>query len=535
MAYKASGFFNSFATSFLNNLAANMAESSHAQELADAEKQKQLESLNVQEQLYDYQKTRDLQTLNNKASAAESAYKAINQTPDAITSAPAPVNPALAPVPVGVATSTDDNAQPFPASSPIDDTSVATPAPTSSTTPPVTGGVPPAVGDVSANSTPAPAVLPAIAPATSPTQPAAPVPIAAITTGPVYSVSTDPVAQKEAHDAYVAAYTKEGGTPQSAQLAADAVLTSYTKASPQYKATQDMNERQAKYNLAVANGADPDAAKEQFLGKAFGNSEKAFPGGDEGAARAAEYNVPYSPDKAFERLSSEQQWKTYQADKDALSKKNDKAYSAASATAANAQKLLGLNDEVSTGGIYALPGTNAFRTAFDTNTAEFQKIATDMSLKVRPDNFTRVTNFDLQQFQKALPSLSIPNEANYTIAAGILAQAERDKQYYEFQQSWVSANGHYDASKANAAWGKYVDANPIFDPTVKGAPVINTKAKSWEDYFATSPDNPNAKSAPAGTTTPVVPAPPKVGDTQGGYKFTGGDPSSQSSWEKVKQ
>ncbi len=196
-------------------------------------------------------------------------------------------------------------------------------------------------------------------------------------------------------------------------------------------------------------------------------------------------NLPYYIDTKFNRLPAKKQEEEYQKE----SAKWDKTYGEDVSSIDNklqpALKLLGLNDVVSTGYLMATPGMASVRTAMDSNYAEFQKYATQLVLQSRPKGYSRVTNFEVQMFQRAQPSLAIPNEANKDLLTGMIAQSTRDKQYYEFRDNWIRTYGRDNPGLIDQLWGKYNDANPIFMENKEYKPILNNKdeMQTWQDFF----------------------------------------------------
>lgn len=135
-------FFTEFATGFANT-SANTIQARKQQEAdMDTMRQKALMELDVQTQLQERKQKLEFKTLQEKQRLAQNAFneRVLGQTNAAMTPAsPAPMatNPALNPVASG---EIDDNAAPFPASSPIgasDTAAPSTPAPVSRVAQPV--------------------------------------------------------------------------------------------------------------------------------------------------------------------------------------------------------------------------------------------------------------------------------------------------------------------------------------------------------------------------------------------------------------
>lgn len=218
--------------------------------------------------------------------------------------------------------------------------------------------------------------------------------------------------------------------------------------------------------------------------------EGLFESVEDAKTRAQAYGVPFVPDKQFLKLSVDQQEKRYAADRKAFDKEYNGSVPALDTKIATLSRLMGLNDVVTTGGIYALPGVADFRASVDANAAEFQKLQATLALNAKPANYGgSISNFELQMFGKANPNFGIPNEANYVIAAFMLGEAQRRKDQLAFKDAMLDANYHATPALTNAMWAKYIEDNPLFDPASPDVPMVNKNVVSWQEYFAgRSPD-----------------------------------------------
>lgn len=499
------GFFNGFATGFLNTSTNMMAAQAKEQADLDAERQKQLTGLDVSKQLYDYQKTRDLQEITDRAALAAKTnpFNAINQTNDAIANAPKPVNPALAPVPIGTTTQTDDNAQPFPTSSPVDAPDTTPTVDTGTQTQPAT-----------TNMTPTPATLLPISAAPAP--PPAGQPTSSITPdSTTYNVATDPVAQKAASDAYQAEFIKTGSAAQ-AQLAGAAALDKYKKESPEFQAQEDFNKKKATLNLMVQNGADPATAKEQIFGKAALTKDEL--GTQDLEDIKARQNLGLLKDLPTRELT-----KSQAKDVDSLVMDANKARIASIQGINTINSVLGISEDLSTGPLATSMAKIQAGFAQLTDTQVADKVneiyvlnkdqiqATNAQMKalgnVRP-------GIGIAQLEKAgVPGSDMPRDARIRVAEQLLGTLRANVNHADALTSGVSdrldvnsrikfANEHDDANPSLLGDGKTLNPNFVDFKTWR----FKVADGSW---FSSTTGN-DVRGAKGKVTTSNVPEKPTL-------------------------
>lgn len=155
----------------------------------------------------------------------------------------------------------------------------------------------------------------------------------------------------------------------------------------------------------------------------------------------------------------------------------------------------------------------AWLQSFKPNIQEMNKISANLSTLAKPQGFgNRVTNFDLQTFQKGMLGVDKNIDTNNMIATGLKARLQNELDWHEFEQNYFQVYGHRRG--AEAAWNQYLHDNPIFDPTVQqgardprtGRQVfqLNPHRQDYKTYFA----NHNAKAFAA------VAEPPTQGPSQ---------------------
>jgi hypothetical protein len=147
------------------------------------------------------------------------------------------------------------------------------------------------------------------------------------------------------------------------------------------------------------------------------------------------------------------------------------------ATDADVKRFLALNKKNSTGPSYAYRPGITLGTPYQT----MQSIASKLAPENRKEGTGSVSDFDAKQLIKMTLSIENGYETNKDVGAALLAynQSLRDKA--KFFSDYFQANRHLDG--ADAAWLSYMNANPIFDPRKPDRPVINTRRKTYKQFF----------------------------------------------------
>lgn len=159
---------------------------------------------------------------------------------------------------------------------------------------------------------------------------------------------------------------------------------------------------------------------------------------------------------------------------------------------ADVERFADINKNVDTGG---LMGQIPLRGWFDSDFAELQAIAADLSRKQRQPGEGSSSDFDARMFLRAVPSPNKPYEANLNLANAYKTHKQNQKDKVDFMESYLSANGHLKGFERE--WKKYLNANPIFDPASPRKPMLNSKRQSWQEFFSEQYTPKEAKKASA--------------------------------------
>lgn len=151
-------------------------------------------------------------------------------------------------------------------------------------------------------------------------------------------------------------------------------------------------------------------------------------------------------------------------------------------------RFLYINEQVKTSGVEG--ATNKIGAAIpllglSPLTREMDAISSDLARQKKQVGEGQISNFDGQQFLKAVPGIDKPYETNKNIGTAykIAKQMEMDKT--AFLNQWVDVRGNMKG--AEQAWRRYAEANPIFDRNAKeGSYSLNPDRKTWDEYFRTA-------------------------------------------------
>src|ERR1043166_5815808 len=130
---------------------------------------------------------------------------------------------------------------------------------------------------------------------------------------------------------------------------------------------------------------------------------------------------------------------------------------------------------------------------FNPRIQEMDKITQQLVTSMQKPGFSRVTNFDLQTFQKGMMGIDKPFEVNKNIAAPLKVFADDARNYHQFEKLYAQI--HQTRKGAETAWDDYLNHNPIFDPTKPGTYALNPGRISWQDYFRAKNRGINFESA----------------------------------------
>jgi hypothetical protein len=430
---KASGFFNSFLYGAATTGAAINQQRIKQQEELDAMRQKIALETDAKKQLMDYESARRAKALDEQSKELFTANvtNAVAQTPAAVLyTRPKNTDLEAQQAPVG-ALPVDDNAQPFPASSPVD-----------------------AVDAEQAPVVAQPVVL----------QPQAAMP-------------TAPQPGMFAHF-----------TPEEQALAKQIALSKDISLAEAAMQVDRVNE--AKFTRSPERKAEVAAAEEQAKQTArLDVANKNIKPIQEEAKKAREAGIPAPSDTYFNK-NPDSRAKEDEQDAKALrdwllgENKKGESYIRARGTISKLSALSGLQEDVRTGGlIWGNETVNALRTRFDADASLYDSLAKSLSIDVAKEVYP-VSNTDMTILQKMSPTLESPEEANRAkIQMAMVANQgyiEENKFFNAYMDKWGTLNG------AAMAYTNYMDTNPLLDSKKSTASdiVANDNRQTPEEFLA---------------------------------------------------
>ena len=141
-----------------------------------------------------------------------------------------------------------------------------------------------------------------------------------------------------------------------------------------------------------------------------------------------------------------------------------------------------------TGGLFRqLPFAKTFEGAIDPEIREMGSIVDRITPLMRQGLPGAASERDTAMFRNSAFGTDKDPQTNRNIVAAFQTSAANARDRLTFREAYLTQNGTLRG--AVMAWGKYIEANPIFDPTSKPeTPVLNAKRKSWKEYFGGKTD-----------------------------------------------
>lgn len=162
--------------------------------------------------------------------------------------------------------------------------------------------------------------------------------------------------------------------------------------------------------------------------------------------------------------------------------RDEKDIEQAAAVEQAAKRWRQLNQNVETGRIMGLlPAIG------NPERQELEQIQNFLTLNNFKPGQGAISNVEREYMKGAGPSLMNDRQTNDNITQIMLGAAQNARERAIFRQTWLEQNRNL--SGADAAWQKYVDANPRFIPQKDGAIVENPRRVPPEEFFglASSP------------------------------------------------
>lgn len=117
---------------------------------------------------------------------------------------------------------------------------------------------------------------------------------------------------------------------------------------------------------------------------------------------------------------------------------------------------------------------------------QMQAIASELTPSLRQPGSGATSDFDARMFQDATLGLNKSPEVNRIIGMGYVARAKRMQERANAAEAWLADPKNLGTLVGfDAAWSKYSNDVPIFDPTSSATnPRLNSKQINFSDYVA---------------------------------------------------
>lgn len=120
----------------------------------------------------------------------------------------------------------------------------------------------------------------------------------------------------------------------------------------------------------------------------------------------------------------------------------------------------------------------------DPELADMMQASSFMVPKMREPGSGATSDFDARMFEKATIGRDKPTETNQRIIQARKAAADNVIAKADFLEAFRADNGHIRG--AEAAWRRYLQDNPIFDPNNTKDMQLNPNRRDWREYFGRS-------------------------------------------------
>lgn len=217
---------------------------------------------------------------------------------------------------------------------------------------------------------------------------------------------------------------------------------------------------------------------------------------------SAHYGVPLAVTSPWDGLSTKDRQRVMSGEARRIQTefdKDDASIQEAREGIQSADMFLEANKKLATGPARAWADPRSW---FSKEGQVMSAVSADLARKKRIPGEGQISNFDAQQFIKAVASLTKNPETNAELMKAFKAGHQMRLDFAQFKRDYFNVNHHLMG--VQDAWRQYAEANPIFDPTQPGKLVLNKKRLGYKDWFnvqrygddALPADSP-AHSAPA--------------------------------------
>jgi len=145
-------------------------------------------------------------------------------------------------------------------------------------------------------------------------------------------------------------------------------------------------------------------------------------------------------------------------------------------------RFLFLNKTTDTGKVSGLPGVKQARELADPGFQEMSSLTDALTPAMRQGLPGSASERDTAMFRNATVGVGKDPEVNENVGKGLIVRNQNVKDRIAFKNDYFQANQHLRG--VNAEWNRYLEANPIFDPTKpEGSFALNPVRQSYQDFF----------------------------------------------------
>lgn len=172
---------------------------------------------------------------------------------------------------------------------------------------------------------------------------------------------------------------------------------------------------------------------------------------------------------------------------------NDEAVKTATQTVTDMERFKFLSDRTSTGGVSGSPIGGAIRSLYDADVKEMRSITDRITPTLRQPGSGSTSDFDAKMFQGGTVGVDKPKTVNDNIATAAIEASKNQIARAQFERAYFDTYQHTGGMEA--AWQRYLNANPIFDPrAAAGSYELNKTRVDWQTFFR------NGEKVPEATT-----------------------------------
>jgi hypothetical protein len=161
---------------------------------------------------------------------------------------------------------------------------------------------------------------------------------------------------------------------------------------------------------------------------------------------------------------------------------NEEALKTANGMIGDMQRFRVLNSQTDTGGWSNTQIGGAIKGLYDPDIKEMQAISARIAPTLRQPGSGSTSDYDAKMFMAGTVGIDKPKSVNENIAQAAIAAAQNMIDKAQFEDAYFNTYKHTQGMEA--AWQRYLNANPIFDPNAaKDSYGLNGGRQTWKEFF----------------------------------------------------